>query len=491
MSENLVTLFADKIIMQQKTFYPLDRNYLINKIYALVGDCVIDYPTTKNLEMLDIVQLLVDNAVANQQIAADSNSREILACQLTDLYTPAPSQINQHFWNQYQLSPQAATDYFYQICEQNNYIKTKDNAKNISYQTSTAYGDLEITINLAKPEKDPKAIAAARLQKNNGYPADKLSMENEGYLGRADFPARTNHRIIRLTLGGETWGFQYSPYAYFNEHCIFLSNQQRPMHIDSETFTNLFEIVRLFPHYFVGSNADLPIVGGSVLSHDHYQGGRHLFPMMKAPLKTSFQLKNHPQIIAGIVNWPMSVIRLAGNNPTDLIQASQKILTAWQHYSDESVNVRAIVADKQHHTITPIVYCQNQQWIIDLVLRDNQTSQQYPDGIFHPHQDVQHIKKENIGLIEVMGRAILPGRLQQELQEVKHYLLQEPNHIADYHLTWAQSLQKSHTINDSNVEQIINDSVGQIFARVLEDAGVFKNSPVGEEAFQRFLQVLN
>ena len=488
--KNLAQLFADQIIAQHRNFEPLDRTYLINKIYALVGEKNLQ-ALTAQLNLLELVHALVQSAQSNHKINKTKAAADILAAQLTDLYTPRPSQINAAFWNFYQISPQAATDYFYQICQENNYIQTAANAKNISYNTQTKYGKLEITINLAKPEKDPQKIARASRQTTHTYPADQLCMDNEGYLGRADFAARTNHRIIRLNLGGEIWGFQYSPYAYFSEHCIFLSQAQRPMHIDSLTFSNLFEIVQLFPHYFVGSNADLPIVGGSVLSHDHYQGGRHVFPMMKAPLRKKFHMNAFPNIQAGIVQWPLSTIRLTSDEISPLIQASQQILTQWQHYSDETVAVRAWSDNTAHHTITPIVYRSSQQWVIDLVLRDNQTSKQYPDGIFHPHADVQHIKKENIGLIEVMGRAIFPGRLQTELLEVKKFLLQQPNQIADYHLPWAQQLQQTVSITPANVDEIIKKSLGQIFARVLEDAGVFKDDKSGHLAFARFVQALN
>jgi galactose-1-phosphate uridylyltransferase, family 2 len=407
-----------------------------------------------------------------------------------DFITPLPSKVNQKFWNLYQVSPETATNYFYQLSQKNDYIKTKAIAKNISYDVKTNYGNLEITINLSKPEKDPKAIAAAGRQVQTGYPKCQLCMENEGYLGRLGYPARSNHRIIRFTLGGQTWGFQYSPYAYFNEHAIFLNQIHQPMIINQHTFNNLLEITRLFPQYFVGSNADLPIVGGSMLSHDHYQGGRHVFPMMKAPIEREIEMPIDG-VKAGIVKWPLSTIRLTSQNPEELVKAATLIHENWMNYSDETVDVRAYTNETRHHTVTPIAYRQDNDYILDIVLRDNQTSAKYPDGIFHPHQDVQHIKKENIGLIEVMGRAILPARLKTELKEVERYLLKQPNKMAEYHKTWADELQTKYNFTDDNVSEIVDKEAGLVFKRVLEDAGVFKWNDQGQAAFDKFIGSLD
>lgn len=332
--------------------------------------------------------------------------------------------------------------YFYQLSQQNDYIKTNAIAKNIVWSTPTDYGEIEITINLSKPEKDPKQIAAAKKAKDTGYPRCSLCIENEGYAGRVNYPARTNHRVIRFKLGDQQWGFQYSPYAYFNEHCIFLASQHRSMVINRTTFQQLLSIIQQFPGYFVGSNADLPIVGGSILSHEHYQGGRHQFPMEKSPIATPLTFKGFEDVTAGIVQWPMSVIRLRSSQEQPLVELANKILNCWRHYSDESVDVRAETAWVPHHTITPIARKRNGQLELDLVLRDNQTSAKYPDGIFHPHKDVQDIKKENIGLIEVMGRAILPPQLKPELREVEKFLLGQPNAMADYHRPWAEQLKE-------------------------------------------------
>ncbi|MBL3531442.1 UDP-glucose--hexose-1-phosphate uridylyltransferase [Companilactobacillus zhachilii] len=478
-----VDKFVDQIITADNDYQELDRIYLYNRICALVGD-------DNHQENDDLKTALIETAIKNQKIDGSQTAKEILNDQLMDFITPLPSKVNQKFWNLYQVSPETATNYFYQLSQRNDYIKTKAIAKNISYDVKTNYGNLEITINLSKPEKDPKAIAAAGRQVQTGYPKCQLCMENEGYLGRLGYPARSNHRIIRFTLGGQTWGFQYSPYAYFNEHAIFLNQIHQPMIINQHTFNNLLEITRLFPQYFVGSNADLPIVGGSMLSHDHYQGGRHVFPMMKAPIEREIEMPIDG-VKAGIVKWPLSTIRLTSQNPEELVKAATLIHENWMNYSDETVDVKAYTNETRHHTVTPIAYRQNNDYILDIVLRDNQTSAKYPDGIFHPHQDVQHIKKENIGLIEVMGRAILPARLKTELKEVERYLLKQPNKMAEYHKAWADELQTKYNFTDDNVSEIVDKEAGLVFKRVLEDAGVFKWNDQGQAAFDKFIGSLD
>lgn len=478
-----VDKFVDQIITADNDYQELDRIYLYNRICALVGD-------DNHQENDDLKTALIETAIKNQKIDGSQTAKEILNDQLMDFITPLPSKVNQKFWNLYQVSPETATNYFYQLSQKNDYIKTKAIAKNISYDVKTNYGNLEITINLSKPEKDPKAIAAAGRQVQTGYPKCQLCMENEGYLGRLGYPARSNHRIIRFTLGGQTWGFQYSPYAYFNEHAIFLNQIHQPMIINQHTFNNLLEIIRLFPQYFVGSNADLPIVGGSMLSHDHYQGGRHVFPMMKAQIEREIEMPIDG-VKAGIVKWPLSTIRLTSQNPEELVKAATLIHENWMNYSDETVDVRAYTNETRHHTVTPIAYRQDNDYILDIVLRDNQTSAKYPDGIFHPHQDVQHIKKENIGLIEVMGRAILPARLKTELKEVERYLLKQPNKMAEYHKTWADELQTKYNCTDDNVSEIVDKEAGLVFKRVLEDAGVFKWNDQGQAAFDKFIGSLD
>ncbi|WP_280948700.1 UDP-glucose--hexose-1-phosphate uridylyltransferase [Lactiplantibacillus plantarum] len=480
--------FVTAVIASPSQYTELDRIYVHNRVLGLVGEG--DPIAASDDQLTSLTDALVKTAIQNGKIEATQSDEDILADQLMDLVTPLPSVLNQRFWDKYQVSPQTATDYFFNLSKANDYIKTRAIAKNVVFPAKTPFGDLEITINLSKPEKDPKAIAAARNQPQDGYPLCQLCMQNEGYLGRLGYPARSNHRIIRLTLGGNTWGFQYSPYAYFNEHSIFLDQEHRPMVINRQTFTNLLEIVQQFPHYFVGSNADLPIVGGSMLSHEHYQGGRHEFPMMKAPIARTIDL-GIAGVKAGIVKWPMSTIRLTSRDLVALTDAAVKIHETWKNYSDESVDVRAYTDGTRHHTTTPIARKVGDDYVLDIVLRDNQTSAEFPDGIFHPHQDVQHIKKENIGLIEVMGRAILPARLKTELAEVGKYLLDQPNQMVAMHQAWADQLKATNTITADNVTTVIDTAVGNVFARVLADAGVFKWDDAGEAAFDRFVAAMH
>lgn len=486
----LVAAFVKAIIAANPEYEAVDDVYLSNRILALVGDDAL-HLTTETTNVIDLKDELVAHAVKTGEIDDSQPDRDILGDQLMDLYTPTPGLVNREFWKRYEESPEAATNYFHALSENNDYIQTRRIAKNIRYLTPTDYGKLEITINLSKPEKDPKAIAAAAKQKNNtNYPQCQLCLQNEGYKGRLDYPARSNHRIIRFDINGHHWGFQYSPYAYFNEHSIFLDTIHEPMHITEETFVNLLHIVTVWPHYFVGSNADLPIVGGSMLSHEHYQGGRHTFPMTVAKLDSTFNWPAHPNVTAGIVHWPMSCIRLTAADTTDLVAAAEEIRAAWQEYSDDALDIRAYTDDTRHHTVTPIASrTANGDYQLDLVLRDNQTSAQYPDGIFHPHQDVQHIKKENIGLIEVMGLAVLPARLKDELAEVEKFLQGQDNAMKEYHRPWAEQLAKDNAgrISASNVEDIVRQAVGHVFLRVLMDAGVYKRDAAGQAGFQRFI----
>ncbi len=484
----LVETFVIKVIAES-TFEELDRIYLTNRVLALVGDGVLEVKTDQD-NLIDLKDQLVEEAVRLETIEDSQTAREILGADLMDLATPCPSQVNRDFWDTYAHSPEQAIADFYQLSQKNDYIKLKAIAKNIAYRVPSDYGELEITINLSKPEKDPKEIAAAKLFKSSNYPQCQLCMENEGYHGRVNHPARSNHRIIRFDISGQEWGFQYSPYAYFNEHCIFLDSKHRPMAISRQSFERLLAIVEQFPGYFAGSNADLPIVGGSILTHDHYQGGRHVFPMEVAPLQKSFTFEGFESVKAGIVQWPMSVIRLTSDSKEDLTELADKILLTWRHYSDPSVQVLAESNGTPHHTITPIARKRDGQFELDLVLRDNQTSPEHPDGIYHPHKDVQHIKKENIGLIEVMGLAILPPRLKEEVEQVAAYLVGKDVLVADYHQEWADELKESHpALTDKDQAlNIVQESVGKIFARVLEDAGVYKQTEEGQAAFMRFVE---
>ncbi|MGG5368659.1 galactose-1-phosphate uridylyltransferase [Enterococcus sp. AZ196] len=471
----------------------MDRLYLENRVIAMVGEDSLAKAEVREVteSAVDLVEQLLIKAENNKVITDLQAEKDILEAQLMDLMTPPPSVVNAYFAQYYSKDPEQATDYFFHLSRANDYIRTREIARNIIFPAETEYGDLEITINLSKPEKDPKQIAAERQAVKVDYPKCMLCMENEGYKGRLNYPARTNHRIIRMNLDGESWGFQYSPYAYYDEHCIILSEEHRPMKITRATFQRLLKIIEVLPHYFVGSNADLPIVGGSILSHDHYQGGRHVFPMAVAEMERTFELKDYPTIQAGIVKWPMSVIRLQGKSQKDLVKASNMIFEKWQSYSDVKLQIVARSEDgTPHHTITPIARRKNDLFEMDLVLRDNNVSEEFPDGIFHPHPDVQHIKKENIGLIEVMGLAVLPPRLKSELKEVERYLLDEENTIADYHMKWANQLKNDNQITSENVTQIVQKAVGSVFARVLEDAGVFKRNAKGQSGFMRFIESL-
>ncbi|KLA48653.1 peptidase S24 [Ligilactobacillus ruminis S23] len=482
---DLIRKFVEQVI-EKSDYTELDKYYLYNHVLHLVGKCEKE---CQEASIIDVKDALVEQAVLNQKIDDLSSSKDSLGCELMDLITPIPSVLNQRFNEMYAQDKKRAIADFYELSKSNDYVKTKAIAKNIYFKTPTDYGNLEITINLSKPEKDPKQIALAKKLAPSGYPLCQLCMENEGYYGRVDHPARTNHRIVRFNLGEEVWGFQYSPYAYFNEHCIFLDGKHEPMVISKETFSNLLEIVEKFPGYFAGSNADLPIVGGSILTHEHYQGGRHVFAMEEAPVEKSFRFAGFENVSAGIVKWPMSVIRLNGSDKAELVALSAKILDSWRKYSDEKVNVKAFDGDVLHHTITPIARMKNGNYELDLVLRDNQTSEEYPDGIFHPHKDVQHIKKENIGLIEVMGLAILPPRLKDELAEVGKHILGTSNEMKEYHRVWADEIKQNHPeATAENITEIVNQETGKVFARVLEDAGVYKRSKQGQEAFMRFVE---
>lgn len=483
----LVDRFVEQVIANSD-FEEMDAIYLRNRVLALVGDQVLTVQT----ELTDLIELkeeLLAHGVRTGFVGELLEEQDMVGTCLMDLVTPSPSQVNHDFWMTYQISPEKAIADFYELSKRNDYIKLAAIAKNVYYQVDTDYGKLEITINLSKPEKDPKSIAAATKAETSNYPKCLLCMENEGYQGRINHPSRANHRIIRLDLGQEQWGFQYSPYAYYNEHAIFLNKEHVPMVISPQTFEQLLDLLDIFPDYFVGSNSDLPISGGSILTHNHYQGGRHSFAMEKAPIERQLVFDGFESVSAGIVKWPMSVIRLASSSKSDLLGLATKILEKWRSYSDDAVQIKAATDGIPHHTITPIARKKGDVYELDLVLRDNQTSEEFPDGIYHPHPDVQHIKKENIGLIEVMGLAILPPRLKSELEEVQNYLLGKDSQVAVYHQAWAEQLKAQHPqVTEDQVEEIVRQSVGQIFARVLEDAGVYKRTPEGQAAFMRFIK---
>ena len=485
--QTVIDNFVEQVI-QSEVYKPMDYSYVKNRVLALVGEEGANTPTSET-DIKKIKDMLVELAETNGKVGSLAEEKDCLGAELMNFITPIPSAVNEKFWSTYQESPEKAVNDFYQLSKDNDYIKLSAIAKNIAFRSETKYGSLEITINLSKPEKDPKAIAAEKLIKASNYPKCLLCMENEGYQGRVNYPARANHRIIRMKLGDEEWGLQYSPYSYFNEHAIFLNTKHIPMAITPKTFEQLLEIVDIIPGYFAGSNADLPIAGGSILSHNHYQGGKYVFPMEVAECETNFVFSGFEDIQAGIVKWPMSVLRLRGTNKQRIVELASKILKSWQGYTDLEADIIATTGEIPHHTITPIARVVDGQFEMDLVLRDNHTSELHPDGVYHPHKDVQHIKKENIGLIEVMGLAILPPRLKTELEEVEKYLLGKENAIADYHLEWADQLKEKYpNVKEEEVNSVVQHEVGQVFARVLEDAGVYKNTPFGHEAFMRFVK---
>ena len=421
--------------------------------------------------------------------------RDLFDTRLMNCLMPRPSEVISKFWKLYEKSPEDATNYYYKLSQDSNYIRRYRVSKDMKWKTDTKYGELDITINLSKPEKDPKAIAAAKLAKQSGYPKCLLCRENEGYAGRVNHPARNNHRIIPITINESQWGFQYSPYVYYNEHCIVFNGVHTPMKIERAAFVKLFDFVKLFPHYFLGSNADLPIVGGSILSHDHFQGGHYTFAMAKAPIEKKFEIDGFEDVEAGIVKWPMSVIRTRSKSEKSLIDLGEKVLNAWRGYTDEDAFIYAQTDGEPHNTITPIARKNGDFYELDLVLRNNLTTDEYPLGVYHPHEKLHHIKKENIGLIEVMGLAVLPSRLKNELSELAKAILSgddiRSNTEIEKHADWVEEfMPKYDHITEDNVAEILQKEVGLVFEQVLEDAGVYKCTPEGRVAFERFLKTV-
>ena len=443
----------------------------------------------------DVLHDLLDEACARGIIEDDITSRDLFDTKLMNALLPRPAQVQQTFREQYELSPEAATAYYYKFSQDSDYIRRYRIKKDQKWTVDTAYGTLDITINLSKPEKDPKAIAVARNSAASSYPKCQLCMENEGYAGRADHPARENHRIIPITINDSDWGFQYSPYVYYNEHCIVFNGEHTPMKIERNTFVKLFDFIKLFPHYFLGSNADLPIVGGSILSHDHFQGGHYTFAMAKAPVIRSFTVKGYEDVTAGIVKWPLSVIRLQCADESRIIDLADHILRTWREYTDPDAFIFAETDGQPHNTITPIARKRGDLYELDLTLRNNITTEEHPLGVYHPHAALHHIKKENIGLIEVMGLAVLPARLKGELELLKEYILEgkdiRSNDSIEKHADWVNEFLPNYPeINASNVGEILQQEVGKVFCQVLEDAGVYKCTPEGMEAFERFTNTL-
>jgi UDPglucose--hexose-1-phosphate uridylyltransferase len=449
----------------------------------------------EKVELEPVLKELLDYAVEKGLIEDSVVYRDLFDTRLMNCLVPRPSQVIKTFKEKYAASPEEATNYYYKLSRDSDYIRRYRVCKDMKWVTKTEYGDIDITINLSKPEKDPKAIAAAKLAKQSGYPKCQLCRENEGYAGRTNHPARENHRIIPITINGGQWGFQYSPYVYYNEHCIVFNGQHVPMKVERATFVKLFDFIKLFPHYFIGSNADLPIVGGSILSHDHFQGGNYEFAMAKAPVEREFTVKGYEDVKAGIVKWPLSVIRLSCTDEKRIIDLADHILKAWRGYTDEEAYVFAETDGEPHNTITPIARKRGDMYELDLALRNNITTPECPLGLYHPHNELHHIKKENIGLIEVMGLAVLPSRLKEEMEILSDYIVDgkdiRSNEKIEKHADWVDEFRPKYpVINAENVDAVIKEEIGIVFKKVLEDAGVFKRDAKGQAAFDRFTAAL-
>lgn len=455
-----------------------------------------DETTDETFSLEETLKEMLDYAVAYGIMKEDSIVyRDLFDTKIMSKLMPRPSEVIHTFWERYKESPKAATNYYYKLSQDSDYIRRYRMEKDVKWVTNTEYGKLDITINLSKPEKDPKAIAAAKLVKQSGYPKCLLCVENEGYAGRVNHPARQNHRIIPIVINDSKWGFQYSPYVYYNEHCIVFNGEHTPMKIEKNTYVKLFDFVKQFPHYFVGSNADLPIVGGSILSHDHFQGGHYQFAMADAPIEDTFVIKGFEDVEAGSVKWPMSVIRLRCKDESRLVMLGDHILTTWRGYTDEEAFIFAETDGEPHNTITPIARKNGEAFELDLVLRNNITTEEHPLGLYHPHAELHHIKKENIGLIEVMGLAVLPARLKTEMEQLEAAILAKEDLTKDetlvIHADWAAKvINKYPEMNEDNIHEIIQQEIGLVFAKVLEHAGVYKRDVAGKEAFMRFIHTL-
>ena len=472
---------------------PCDQTYITNQLLMTMGLDSYEYEEAPALELEDILAGLLDDAVARGVCDDNITAKDLFDTKLMGVLTPLPREVRAKFAALYAAGPQKATDWYYTLSQDTDYIRRYRIKKDLRWKTKTDYGDLDITINLSKPEKDPKAIAAAKSAPQSGYPKCQLCPENEGYAGRMNHPARENHRIVPITVAGADWFLQYSPYVYYNEHCIVFNATHTPMVIDKSAFAKLLDFVTLFPHYFVGSNADLPIVGGSILSHEHFQGGHYAFPMELSPVEKELTFAGFEDVKAGIVKWPMSVIRLDGPDKDRLVELADKILTAWRGYTDEAAFIFAETDGVPHSTITPIARRRGSDYELDLVLRNNITTEEHPLGVYHPHAELHHIKKENIGLIEVMGLAVLPARLKGELAALEEAILAGAPLTGELekHAPWVEELKTRYTFTAENTTAILREEVGQVFAKVLEHAGVYARTPEGQAAFQRFVDYVN
>ncbi len=480
-----------------------DRNYIINRYLEVFGadEFVLSEDDRKRvleeeIDLQTVLDKLIDIAYERGILEVDGiTQRDLYDTKLMGIMTARPAEVIRVFREYYKDDPEKATDWFYKFSQDTNYIRRDRIKKDRKWKIGSEYGEIDITINLSKPEKDPKAIAAARNVVQSSYPACQLCIENEGYAGRMNHPARQNHRIIPIEIQGSKWGFQYSPYVYYNEHCIVFNGEHTPMKIDESAFKKLFDFVKLFPHYFVGSNADLPIVGGSILSHDHFQGGHYIFAMEKAPIEKTFTVLGYEDVEMGIVKWPLSVLRLRCKDEKRLIQMATYILAVWREYTDEEAFIFAKTDGEPHNTITPIARRKGDIFELDLALRNNITTEEHPLGVYHPHAQWHNIKKENIGLIEVMGLAVLPARLNEELDLLGEYLVENKdiskNKMIEKHADWVKSFRSEYQeITEENVKAILEKEVGKVFIHVLEDAGVYKCTEEGLAAFERFIATL-
>ena len=480
--------------LNKKLVQPCDTIYVTNGLLEAMKLDSYDPAKPEAMSLEDILQGLLEDAVERGVCDDDITSRDLFDTKLMGLLTPMPREVHQTFSEMYATSPETATDWYYNFSQDTDYIRRYRIQKDVRWKTATEYGNLDVTINLSKPEKDPKAIAAAKLAPQSGYPKCMLCAENEGYAGRMNHPARQNLRTIPVTIAGEGWHLQYSPYVYYNEHCIVFNHEHVPMVINKAAFSKLLDFVSLFPHYFVGSNADLPIVGGSILSHEHFQGGHYCFPMERAAVEREIVFAGFEDVKAGIVKWPMSVIRLRCGKKARLVELADKILLSWRGYTDEDAFIFAETEGVPHNTITPIARRRGETFELDLVLRNNLTTEQYPLGLYHPHDELHHIKKENIGLIEVMGLAVLPARLKEELAAVAEGLAKGLDLRGDEktakHADWAEAFAPNYTITTENALEIVQKETGLVFAQVLEHAGVYKRTAEGKAAFLRFLNAV-
>ncbi len=476
-----------------------DRTFAINRLLELfeLEDYEEPQEWSKTIDLEEVLGSMLNYAF-EQGILKENGIvyRDLFDTKIMGALTPAPSVVARRFWEYYHQSPKSATEYYYNFSQDTDYIRRYRIVKDIKWVTPTPYGDIDITINLSKPEKDPKAIAAAKFAKQSGYPKCLLCAENVGYAGRINHPARQNHRVIPITINQQAWGFQYSPYVYYNEHCIVFNMEHTPMQIDKAAFRKLLDFVKQFPHYFVGSNADLPIVGGSILSHDHFQGGNYEFAMAKAKIERSFTVNDYEDVEAGVVAWPMSVLRLQAKDENRLIELADHILKKWRGYTDEEACVYAYTENEPHNTITPIARRREEYYELDLVLRNNLTTEEHPLGLYHPHSELHHIKKENIGLIEVMGLAVLPARLKEEMELLREYLLAgkdiRTHELLNKHADWVEEFLPNYSeVNRENIDDILRAEIGKVFCQVLEHAGVYKRTIAGQAAFDRFIRSLS